>query len=114
MLSENMILTHEEFVPHPTNEGVLVRHLFTSEHNGRLNNAEIRVAPGCRIAPHVHEGALETMYVVSGKGEFLVGDTYQPVEAGNAMLAPQGVVHGVKAAGPEPLVMFCTFSPATK
>lgn len=112
-MNQNIIIQDGEFVPHPSFEGVFVRHLFSSKQNDRLSNAVVKVEPGYQIAPHTHE-VMETMYVISGQGLFLVGEEYVRVEAGNAMLAPKGVVHCTKNNGSDPLLMLCTFSPAIR
>lgn len=110
-MDQNIIIQGGEFVPHPANEGVFLRHLFTSKQNDRLSNAVVKVEPGYQIAPHTHK-VMETMYVISGRGLFLVGEEFVRIDAGNAMLAPKGVVHCIKNDGSDPLVMLCTFSPA--
>lgn len=112
-MDRNMIIRGGEFVPHPSYEGVFVRHMFTSEHNDRLNNVLVKVDPGFQIAPHTHD-VMETMYVISGSGLFLADEGYVGIEAGNAMLAPAGVVHCTRNNGSDPLFLFCTFSPAIK
>ena len=101
-----------ESVKHPTQEGVFMRHFFTKdETSGRFNNLEVSILPGFHIAPHTHEDAGEFFYVVSGSGEFLDGTEWIPVKRGDAFEAPKGMIHAVKNAGAEPLILLSTFSP---
>lgn len=102
------------FVKHPTQEGVYMKHLFGKEDNDRLNNLEVNIVPGYQIAPHTHEGSSEFFYVVRGEGEFLDDTEWKHIHAGDAFKAPQGMTHAINNTGRETLVLFSTFSPATR
>ena len=101
-----------EFVKHPTQEGVFLKHFFGKADNDRLNNLEVNIVPGFQIAPHVHEGSTEFFYVVSGSGEFLDDTEWCPIQKGDAFKAPAGMTHAVKNTGNKTLVLLSTFSPA--
>ncbi|MBF0549667.1 MAG: cupin domain-containing protein [Deltaproteobacteria bacterium] len=105
------IITTGEFVNHPHNEGVYLKHFFGRADNDRLNNVEVKIEPGCRIAPHVHDNSTEFFYIVSGVGEFLIDGQWSAIKPGDAMIAPQGEEHGLINTELEPLVIFSTFSP---
>ncbi len=102
------------FVKHPTQEGVFMKHFFSNEDNDRLNNLEVNIVPGFQIAPHTHDNSSEFFYVVSGQGEFLNDTEWVPIKEGIAFKAPQGMKHAVKNSGDKVLVLFSTFSPATR
>jgi len=111
---EKNILNDATFIKHPTQEGVFMKHLFSSADNDRLNNLEVRIVPGYMIEPHVHDNSSEFYYVAEGKGEFLDGDEWKEISKGDAFKAPKGMQHGVKNTGKEMLVLFSTFSPPIK
>ena len=108
------IKTGATFTKHPTQEGVFLKHFFGKEDNDRLNNLEVNIVPGFQIAPHTHEDSSEFYYVVSGQGEFLDDTDWKPIKRGDAFKAPQGMTHSIKNTGNETLVLFSTFSPATR
>ena len=65
-------------------------------------------------APHAHAGSDKVYVVLEGEGTFLVGEEQESVEAGHAVLAPSGTVHGVRNEGPERLVCLVFLAPAPK
>jgi len=102
------------FTKHPTQEGVFMKHFFSKEDNGRLNNLEVNIVPGYQIAPHQHEDSDEFFYMVNGVGEFLDDTEWKPIKKGDAFKAPQGMIHAIKNTGNETLVLFSTFCPANR
>ena len=111
---ERHIIKDAVFTKHPTQEGVFMKHFFSSQENDSLNNLEVRIIPNFMIAPHVHENSSEFFYVVDGEGEFLDNEEWKKIEKGDAFMAPQGMQHAIKNCGKSDLVLFSTFSPATK
>lgn len=69
------------------------------------------LAPGQEQKPHVHDGADKIYVVTEGRGTFRVADETKDVAAGNAVLAPAGVEHGVKNTGSVPLVLLIFMAP---
>lgn len=112
-MSANIKSTYA-FTKHPQYEGVFVKHLFDSGDNDRLNNLEVQIVPGFEISPHTHENSTEFFYCVCGKGEFLDGEKWEPIQAGDALKAPLGHTHGIRNTGRSALKLFSTFSPATR
>lgn len=108
---EKLVLRHNNFIKHPKEEGVFMKHFFSSDDNDRLNNVEIKIEPGYQISYHVHEQASEFFYVVSGQGEFFVNREWVSIQKGDAMKAPIGEEHAVRNNSREILVLFSTFSP---
>ena len=105
------ILGTGEFVNHPKEKGVYLKHFFSSADNDRLNNLEVKIEPGCQISQHVHDNSSEFYYVVDGSGEFFIDGQWKSVKKGDAMKAPTGEEHGLKNTGNELLVLLSTFSP---
>lgn len=66
---------------------------------------------GQRQAPHAHDGMDKVYVVLEGEGTFRVGDEERAVEAGSAVLAPAGEIHGVVNEGPERLVCLVWLTP---
>ena len=62
--------------------------------------------PGVSEGSHIHgdEGALEELYYfLKGDGVMWVEDEEVPVSAGDAVLVPDGIDHGFRNTGSEPL-----------
>ncbi|MCP4023393.1 MAG: cupin domain-containing protein [Desulfobacteraceae bacterium] len=108
-MNQNFIMSNYE--KHPTNEGVYLKHFFSSEIDNRLNNLEVRIEPGGGISNHTHDESNEFFYVAKGKGEFLVDGQWEIVREGEALVAPKAIEHGFKNNTNETLVLFSTFSP---
>lgn len=108
------VKTITEFIKHPSNEGVFVKHFFGIEDGDALNNMEIHIVPGFQIAPHEHEVSTEYFYVVDGIGEFGDGSEWLTVGKGDTFKASQGMVHSIRNTGHQTLVLFSTFCPATR
>ncbi|MDR1954895.1 MAG: cupin domain-containing protein [Candidatus Methanoplasma sp.] len=108
----NNIKKRAEFIKHPSNEGVFMKHFFgKDETDGLINNLEVNVMPGFSIAEHTHEDSGEFFFVISGRGEFLDGTDWVPIGAGDAFKAPKGMKHAIRNNGAELLRIFSTFSP---
>src|SRR5205823_14773181 len=54
--------------------------------------------PGQDQQVHAHDGADKFYFVVAGKARFVVGDRSVEAGAGDLILAPAGVPHGVERA----------------
>lgn len=68
-------------------------------------------APGQQHAAHVHADQDKLYYVLEGTGEAVLGDAVEAVEAGDLVMAPAGVPHGMKNTGAEPLLVLTIFAP---
>ena len=86
---------------------VVIEHLLTPDElyeKGRLY-AKITLEPGCSIGNHVHEGEMESFYIVSGEAE--ISDNGKPVNvsAGDSILTRSGEGHSVRNTGAVTLEM---------
>jgi len=80
---------------------ILIEHLLTPEElyeKGRLY-AKIILEPGCSIGQHVHEGEMESYYIVSGEAEVSDNGELVTLNAGDSVLTPSGEGHSIKNVG---------------
>lgn len=70
--------------------------------------------PEQQHAAHVHANQDKIYVVLQGAGEATVGEETAAVEAGDVVLAPAGVPHGMRNSGSERLVVMVVFSPPPK
>ena len=68
--------------------------------------------PGQAHALHAHAGQDKVYHVLEGKGVFLLADRELTMTAGDLLVAPEGVPHGVRNTGPERLLVLAILAPA--
>jgi mannose-6-phosphate isomerase-like protein (cupin superfamily) len=68
--------------------------------------------PGQAHALHAHAGMDKVYVVMEGKGAFLLEDRELPMRAGDVLVAPEGVPHGVRNTGPDRLLVLAILAPA--
>ena len=71
-------------------------------------------APGQEHAAHIHADQDKLYYVLTGEGEAVVGKETASVAAGDLVLAPAGVPHGMRNTGAAPLAVLTVFAPPPK
>ena len=69
---------------------------------GRLFS-KIIIDPGCSIGYHVHEGEMESFYVVRGRPFYNDNGTVFELAPGDVTLTRDGEGHGVENRGGEPV-----------
>lgn len=62
-------------------------------------------------APHTHDGSDKVYVVLEGEGTFRIGAEETALEAGQAVLAESGQIHGVTNEGPGRLVCLVFMAP---
>jgi mannose-6-phosphate isomerase-like protein (cupin superfamily) len=67
--------------------------------------------PGQAQKVHAHEGSDKVYYVLRGTGRFTVGDAEEDLGEGHAVIAREGVQHGVRNETEENLVLLVTMAP---
>lgn len=67
--------------------------------------------PGQSHALHAHAGMDKMYYVVQGQGTFLLEGRDVPMAAGDLLVAPDGVPHGVRNPGPDRLLVLAVLAP---
>jgi len=68
--------------------------------------------PGQQHALHAHAGQDKLYYVLEGEGQFLLDGQELPMTAGDLLIAPDGVPHGVHSPGPGRLLVLAVLAPA--
>lgn len=68
--------------------------------------------PGYATVPHLHPAAAEIFMVISGRAAFTIGELPErDVEPGELVLARRGVMHAIRVAGDEPLLLLAAVAP---
>ena len=68
--------------------------------------------PGQSHALHAHRGMDKVYQVIEGTGLFLLEGQELPMSAGDLLVAPDGVPHGVRNPGPQRLLVLAILAPA--
>lgn len=68
--------------------------------------------PGQEHALHAHAGQDKVYHVLAGSGLFLLNDRELPMRAGDLLVAPDGVPHGVRNTGAMRLLVLAILAPA--
>lgn len=63
------------------------------------------------VPTHIHQHHSESVYVLSGEGEFNLNGKISKISAGHFIYIPEGVVHGVKTTSKEPLKVLSVQAP---
>ena len=98
-------MEHAEFRPDKMGKATLFEspHLLVG-----LNAFE----PGQSHALHTHTGMDKVYQVIAGSGVFLLEGRELPMTAGDLLVAPGGVPHGVRNTGDDRLVLLAILAPA--
>jgi mannose-6-phosphate isomerase-like protein (cupin superfamily) len=70
--------------------------------------------PGQAHALHAHAGMDKVYSVVEGEGVFLLQDQELPMRAGDLLVAPEGVPHGVRNTGAGRLLVLAILAPSPR
>ena len=65
-------------------------------------------------ALHAHAGMDKMYYVLEGSGLFLLNDRELAMQAGDVLIAPEGVPHGVRNTGQARLLVLAVLAPAPR
>jgi oxalate decarboxylase/phosphoglucose isomerase-like protein (cupin superfamily) len=68
--------------------------------------------PGQSHALHAHAGMDKMYHVLEGSGLFLLAEGELPMAAGDLLIAPEGVPHGVRNTGTGRLLVLAVLAPA--
>lgn len=70
--------------------------------------------PGQAHALHAHAGMDKVYHVLEGEGVFLLEGRELPMTAGDLLIAPDGVPHGVRNTGRARLLVMAILAPAPR
>jgi oxalate decarboxylase/phosphoglucose isomerase-like protein (cupin superfamily) len=68
--------------------------------------------PGQEHRLHGHAGMDKVYYVLAGSGVFLLEGREEPMAAGTMLIAPEGVLHGIRNTGTERLLVMAILAPS--
>jgi mannose-6-phosphate isomerase-like protein (cupin superfamily) len=68
--------------------------------------------PGQEHRLHAHAGMDKVYYVLAGRGAFLLEGREEPMETGMMLVAPEGVLHGIRNTGSERLLVMAILAPS--
>jgi mannose-6-phosphate isomerase-like protein (cupin superfamily) len=68
--------------------------------------------PGQEHRLHGHAGMDKVYYVLAGRGIFLLQGREEPMETGIMLIAPEGVLHGIRNTGGERLLVMAILAPS--
>lgn len=68
--------------------------------------------PGQEHQLHAHAGQDKVYQVIEGEGRFLLDDRELPMIAGDLLVAPEGVPHGVRNTGDSRLLVLAILAPS--
>ena len=71
---------------------------------GRLF-AKLTLVPGSSIGRHIHEGEMESFFIISGVAEFIDSGETVTLNPGDTTLTISGEEHSIKCVGDKPLEM---------
>jgi quercetin dioxygenase-like cupin family protein len=69
------------------------------------------VAAGQSQKAHTHDDQDKIYYVIEGSGRFALGGREERLAAGEALVAPAGIEHGLVNDGAEPLLVLVVVTP---
>jgi quercetin dioxygenase-like cupin family protein len=81
-------------------------------HSPRLLVGLNAFEPGQSHALHSHAGMDKMYSVIEGEGLFLLSDQELPMRAGDLLVAPEGIPHGVRNTGTSRLLVLAILAPA--
>lgn len=67
--------------------------------------------PGQAHPLHAHHGMDKLYYVVEGQGLFLLEEGERPMQAGDLLVAPDGIPHGIRNNSASRLLVLAVLSP---
>jgi len=68
--------------------------------------------PGQEHRLHGHAGMDKVYYVLAGSGVFLLEGREEPLAAGMMLIAPEGVLHGIRNTGAGRLLVLAILAPS--
>ena len=105
-------LKNRGFTDHPKFSGVKIAVLVTGKDSPVISVSQLLIEPGIAIPIHTHTPhQVDSIMIVSGQGEAYVNGGWQSIRAGDYLLVPAEIEHGVKNTGTDPLVLFVHHSP---
>ena len=99
------------FNDHPKFSGVKMAVFVTGKDTDTISVCQLIIEPGITIPVHTHEPQVDSIFIVSGKGEAYVNGKWRQVGPGDYLFFPSGVEHATRNYSREPLVLFVHHAP---
>lgn len=99
------------FQDHPVFKGVRISKIVTRAEGESIGVSILEIAPKAEIGLHTHDAALDSIYVLDGKGEAYVNGEWRGITAGDYILVPEKAEHGIRNTGSAALVLFVAHAP---
>lgn len=96
---------------HPRINHVYMKSLLTSADNPLANISLVNIPVGRSVTRHLHAGEVESIYLLSGQGELVLGSERVPVKAGSVAAIPKGLEHELHNTGDEAIELLAFFTP---
>ena len=109
-------------MPHPTVIHPASHAVYSSQKMGKstlFESPRLLVGlnafePGQEHALHAHPGQDKVYQVVEGEGVFLLDGGDLPMRAGDLLVAPEGVAHGIRNTSPGRLLVLAVLAPSPR
>jgi quercetin dioxygenase-like cupin family protein len=99
------------FAPHPRLADVRMATFITGKDTETVSVCMVDISPNEGAPIHRHDSQVDSILVISGKGEAYVNGGWEPIEAGDYIFVPKGEEHGIRNTGHESLRLFVHHSP---
>lgn len=96
---------------HPRIQNIFMKVLLTSADNPLANISLVKVPVGSHVSRHLHPGEVETVYLLAGKSELVLGEERVPFNAGSVVAIPKGLEHELHNVGDETVELLAFFTP---
>ncbi len=100
-----------QFIDHPKFAGVKLAKLVAEGKSDMVSVSELIIDSGVEVPIHTHDPQIDSIYVVSGRGEAFINQEWTRVAAGDHIFVLARVEHGIRNTGPELLRLFIHHSP---
>lgn len=99
------------YTEHPKFSGVKMAVFVTGKDTDTVSVCQLIIEPGITIPVHTHETQVDSIFIVTGKGEAYVNGKWRVVGPGDYLFFPAGVEHATRNTSGEALVLFVHHSP---
>ncbi|NNF83979.1 MAG: cupin domain-containing protein [Deltaproteobacteria bacterium] len=99
------------FAPHPRLANVRMATYITGKDTETVGVSMVDIAPNEGAPIHRHDSQVDSIFVISGKGEAFVNGRWEFIEAGDYIFVPKGNEHGIRNTGHGSLRLFVHHSP---
>ncbi len=98
-----MIIKKEKAIQREISSGIFQIHYIDKySGSGGISMGVVTLQAGTALKIHTHK-VEDAMVIVEGKGTFILAGEEQPIEEGMAVVAPAGMMHGLRNTSDAPL-----------